>query len=207
MASIPDPQPDPTEHSLLEDAYALVTATALIAIGMVLMKVAGIVTAGVTGLALLVSLQTGWPIGPLFFLLNLPFLILAFFTLGREFIIKTSIAILLVLAQVQIMQAATVIQYVHPAFAALAGGTAIGTGILALVRHNCGVGGANIIALWLQKSRGWSVGRLGLGLDALILTIAATEIPLGKLGWSFLSAVAINGILIAYHRPGRYLGH
>ena len=48
---------------------------------------------------------------------------------------------------------------------------------------------------------------MGFALDALILAIAATEIPLVRLGWSFLSVVAINGILIAYHRPGRYLGH
>jgi len=206
MASTADP-PDPTEHSLLEDAYALFTGTVLIAIGMVLMKVAGIVTAGVAGLALLVSYQTGWSVGLLFFLMNLPFLALGFVSLGRVFFAKTAIAILLILVQVQVMQAAVDMRHVHPAFAALAGGTVIGMGILALVRHNCGVGGANIVALWLQKSRGWNVGRLGLVLDAVILIIAMTEIPLAKLGWSFLSVVAINGILIAYHRPGRYLGH
>lgn len=206
MASTANPA-DPTEHSLLEDAYALITGTTLIAMGMVLMKVAGIVTAGVAGLALLVSYQTGWSVGLLFFLINIPFLVLGFFTLGRLFLVKTAIAILLILAQVQVMQLAVDMRHVHPAFAALAGGTVIGMGILALVRHNCGVGGANIVALWLQKSRGWNVGRLGLLLDAVILTIAMTEIPLGKLGWSFLSVVAINGILIAYHRPGPYLGH
>ena len=198
--------PDPTEHSLLEDIYALLTGSTLIAIGMVLMKVSGIVTAGVAGLALLVSYQTGWPVGLLFFALNLPFLMLGAFTLGREFVAKTALAILLVLTLVQVMQAATEIRHVHPAFAALAGGTVIGMGILALVRHNCGVGGSNIVALWLQKSRGWNVGRLGLLFDALILAVAATEIPLAKLGWSLLSVVAINGILIAYHRPERYLG-
>jgi uncharacterized membrane-anchored protein YitT (DUF2179 family) len=206
MASLAHPD-DPTEHSLLEDLYALFTGTTLIAIGMVLMKVAGIVTAGVAGLSLLVSYQTGWSVGLLFLLINLPFLALGFATLGRVFFVKTAAAILLILAQVQVMQAATVIGHVHPAFAALAGGTVIGMGILALVRHNCGVGGANIVALWLQKSRGWNVGRLGLVLDAVILLVAMTESPLGKLGWSFLSVVAINGILIAYHRPARYLGH
>ena len=197
---------DPIEHSLLEDVYALLTGTTLIAIGMVLMKVAGIVTAGVAGLALLVSYQSGWPVGPLFFAINLPFLVLGAFTLGREFLVKTALAILLVLGLVQVMQAATVIERVHPAFAALAGGTVIGMGILALVRHNCGIGGSNIVALWLQKSRGWNVGRLGLVFDALILAVAATEIAPAKLGWSLLSVAAINGILIAYHRPERYLG-
>jgi uncharacterized membrane-anchored protein YitT (DUF2179 family) len=207
MATLAKPSSDPTQHSLLEDVYALFTGTTLIAIGLVLMKVAGIVTAGVAGLALLASYKTALGVGLLFFLINIPFLLLGLQGLGRAFFVKTAAAIGLILVQVEVMQAATAIEAVHPAFAALAGGTVIGMGILALVRHGFGVGGANILALWAQKSRGWNVGRLGLALDAVILLVAMTEIPLAQLGWSFLSVVAINGILIAYHRPGRYLGH
>jgi len=207
MATPASPPSDPTQHSLIEDIYALFTGTTLIAIGLVLMDVAGIVTAGVAGLALLVSYQTGLGVGPLFFLINIPFLLLGLRVLGRAFSLKTAAAIVLILAQVEVMQLATAIEAVHPAFAALAGGTVIGMGILALVRHGFGVGGANILALWAQKSRGWNVGRLGLVLDAAILLVAMTVIPPAQLGWSFLSVVAINGILIAYHRPGRYLGH
>ena len=48
---------DPLEHTLLEDFYALVTGCGLLAIGLVLMKEAGIVTAGVAGIALLLGLR------------------------------------------------------------------------------------------------------------------------------------------------------
>jgi len=203
----PDVLRDPHEHTLLEDAYALISGCTLIAIGLVLMKEAGIVTAGIAGLALLVSYALPLGVGLLFFLLNIPFFVLGMRALGREFMVKSVLAALLIFALVSVAQESLDIRHVHPAFAALAGGTCAGIGILALIRHNTGVGGVNIIALWLQKSRGWNVGRLHMVLDGLILLIASTAITPAQLGWSALSVLAINGILLAYHRPGRYLGH
>ncbi len=203
-----DPLRDPNEHTLLENTYALVTGATLIAIGMVLMKGAGIVTAGVAGIALLVSYKVPLGVGLLFFLINIPFFVLGLFVLGRGFLVRTVIACALIFAMVAIAGASMDLQSVHPAFAAAAGGTCAGFGILALVRHQTGVGGVNVIALWLQKSRGWNVGRLHLLLDGAILLAAwATSLSLVQVGWSLLSVVAINMILVAWHKPGRYMGH
>jgi uncharacterized membrane-anchored protein YitT (DUF2179 family) len=207
VSTDPDALSDPHEHTLLEDAYALISGTTLIAIGLVLMKEAGIVTAGIAGVALLVSYAVPLGVGLLFFLLNIPFFVLGMRALGREFMVKSVLAALLIFGLASVAQESLDIRYVHPAFAALAGGTCVGIGVLALIRHNTGVGGVNIVALWLQKRRGWSVGRLHMVLDGLILLIAATALTPAQLGWSALSVVAINGILLAYHRPTRYLGH
>jgi uncharacterized membrane-anchored protein YitT (DUF2179 family) len=207
VSTDPDAFRDPHEHTLLEDAYALISGTTLIAIGLVLMKEAGIVTAGIAGVALLVSYAVPLGVGLLFFLLNIPFFVLGMQALGREFMVKSVLAALLIFGLASVAQESLEIRYVHPAFAALAGGTCVGIGVLALIRHNTGVGGVNIVALWLQKRRGWSVGRLHMMLDGLILLVAATALTPAQLGWSALSVVAINGILLAYHRPGRYLGH
>jgi len=198
---------DPHEHTVLEDIYALFTGCTLIAIGLVLMKAAGIVTAGVAGIALLVSYKVKLGVGPLFFLINIPFFLVGMRAMGREFLIKTLVASGLIFLLASAAQASMHLSDVHPAFASLAGGTCAGAGILALVRHNTGVGGVNIIALWMQKTRGWNLGRLHMVLDGVILLVALTAIPLEKLGWSMLSMIAVNMILVAYHRPGRYLGH
>ncbi len=199
--------PDPTEHSLLEDAYAMLTGCIMVALGLVLMKSAGIVTAGVAGIALLISYYVPYGVGLLFLLLNIPFLLLAAKTLGREFFIKTTVAILLIFVLADVARSAMIIDWVHPAFAALAGGTLVGVGILALVRHRTGVGGVNVVALWAQKSRGWNLGRLSMVLDAGILAAAAYSLTLEQWLWSMLSIPAIYMELIAYHKPGRYLGH
>jgi len=95
----------------------------------------------------------------------------------------------------------------HPFFAAVVGGTVIGLGILVLARHQAGVGGTGVVTLWLQRTRGWNAGRTQIALDVVILAAAIPVVSTGQLVWSVLSAAAISLILIAWHRPGRYIGH
>jgi uncharacterized membrane-anchored protein YitT (DUF2179 family) len=121
--------------------------------------------------------------------------------------VKTIIASGMIFLLASVTRSSLEIARIHPAFAAIAGGTCAGFGILALIRHHTGVGGVNIIAMWLQKSRGWNVGRLHMVLDVAILLAALTSLTLVQFGWSLLSVVAINMILIAWHKPGRYHGH
>lgn len=197
---------DPFEHSVIEDAYALVAGCALASIGLVLMNSAGIVTAGVAGLALLLSYKLPLGVGLLFFLINLPFFVLGGRALGREFMVKSIAASALIFLITAVTHASLAISYIHPAFAALVGGTCCGMGVLMLVRHNTGVGGVNIVALWLHGSRGWSVGRMHMLLDGLILLAASAVLSVAQLGWSLLSVIATNMILVTWHRPERYLG-
>lgn len=206
-APSPELPPEAEPHSLLEDVYGLLTATMLMALGLVLMKTGGIVTAGVAGLALLLSYKLQLSVGLLFFLINLPFFALGREVLGGAFLLRTIAACLLIFGFVWVIQHMTRIDYVHPAFAALAGGTACGMGILMVLRHQSGVGGINIVALWLQKRRGWNVGRLHLLLDGAILLAASGVIAPVQLVWSAISVVATNLVLIAFHKPGRYLGY
>ena len=201
------PARDETRHTLLEDAYALVTGAWLIAFGLVLMKAAGIVTAGVAGLALLASYHVPLGVGLLFFLINIPFFLIGLMKLGRAFMVRTIIACGLIFAFAAVTRSSLDIASIHPAFAALGGGTVSGLGLLALLRHKTGVGGVNIIAVWMQNSRGWSVGRMHMALDAVILLVALTSLDLASFGWSVLSMLAINMTLVVWHRPGRYTGH
>ena len=93
--------------------------------------------------------------------------------------------------------------------AALLGGTVIGAGILLLARHEIGVGGLGILALALQKGRGWNAGRIQLAGDALILLVALPVLNMGAKPFaiSVLSAAAVAGVLIVFHKPGRYTGY
>jgi uncharacterized membrane-anchored protein YitT (DUF2179 family) len=83
----------------------------------------------------------------------------------------------------------------------------IGMGILSLARHQAGVGGTGVMTLWLQKRRGWNAGAVQLAIDAVILLVSLTLVSPGKVALSTLSAAAISGVLIAFHRPGRYTGY
>ncbi|WP_298089913.1 YitT family protein [uncultured Sphingomonas sp.] len=201
------PSPIGRPHSLLEDAYALAIGCILIIVGLLFLHAAGLVTGGIAGVALLLSYLVPLPAGVLFTLINIPFFIFAHKVMGARFAVKT----VLVNVGIAAFSAATRVSVhvidVHPAFASVVGGTVIGMGILALARHQAGVGGTGVVTLWLQRSRGWNAGHTQIALDVLILALAVPVVTGAQLAWSALSAASISLILIAWHRPGRYIGH
>jgi uncharacterized membrane-anchored protein YitT (DUF2179 family) len=196
-------------HSLFEDAYAMLTGCLFVVLGMVWLKAAGLVTGGIAGLALLISYLVPLPAGPLFTLLNLPFFLLARQAMGRVAMLKAIIANLLISGLALLAPLAFRLEEVNGLFAALFGGTVIGAGILLLARHQVGVGGLGIMALALQKSRGWNAGKTQLAGDALVLLAAIPVLSMGlkPFAISVLSAAAVAGVLVVFHKPGRYTGY
>lgn len=194
-------------HSRSEDVYALIVGCVMIALGLAMLHAAGLVTGGIAGVALLVSYLVPLPTGVLFTLINIPFFLFARRAMGSRFMWRTiavngGIALFSTMARYGFR-----IVEVHPAFAAIAGGTVIGMGILALARHDAGVGGTGVVTLWLQRTRGWNAGRTQIAIDLGILAASFAVVAPGKVAWSAVSAAAISGILIAWHRPGRYTGY
>jgi len=45
-----------------------------------------------------------------------------------------------------------------------------------------------------------------LGIDAVILLVALTQLPLDRVGYSVLGALMLNLIIALNHKPGRYIG-
>src|SRR5512133_361414 len=86
----------PDQHTLFEDAQAIFTAAAVIALGTGFLRQAHLLTGGVTGIALLLARVTPLSFGQLLVLLNVPFLWLGLRRLGWRFTAKTFVAVLLV---------------------------------------------------------------------------------------------------------------
>ncbi|MDP2988113.1 YitT family protein, partial [Hydrogenophaga sp.] len=77
---------------------------------------------------------------------------------------------------------------------------------LALLRHQASVGGVNIVAQWLQQTRGLRAGYIQMSVDVLVVLTAFAVVPPERVLQSVVGAVAIGAILTLNHRPGRYLG-
>ncbi|MCP1471394.1 uncharacterized membrane-anchored protein YitT (DUF2179 family) [Sphingobium sp. OAS761] len=208
MSSLLSAQPAAARpHSLAEDGYAIIIGCAFIAMGLMLLKQASLVTGGMAGIALLISYIVPWSPATLFILINIPFFLFGGRSMGLAFGFKTLFANIGIMVLGLSMPAALRIAQVSPLFAALFGGSIIGFGILAMARHGAGVGGVGVVALILQKSRGWNAGRTQMACDLLILLASLPLISLNRFGLSILSAAAINAVLVVNHRPGRYIGH
>ncbi|MEB0137443.1 MULTISPECIES: YitT family protein [unclassified Undibacterium] len=195
-------------HSVIEDILAILTGTLFVSLGIALFNQAGLLTGGTAGLAFLVHYRSGMSFGSVFFLINLPFYYLAWKRMGWQFTLKTFCAVALV----------SVLSGIHPKlihlidgnlytpfYVAVVGGIMMGVGFVVLFRHQASLGGINILALYLQQTRGIRAGKLQMGLDfCIVLASLAVVSPLA-LGASILGAFALNLAISLNHRPGRYV--
>jgi len=67
------------------------------------------------------------------------------------------------------------------------------------------LGGVNILALWLQDTRGIRAGKLQMAIDLTILSASVLVVSPWALACSVLGAVLMNLVIAMNHRPGRYL--
>jgi uncharacterized membrane-anchored protein YitT (DUF2179 family) len=197
---------DPVRHTPFEDAQALVTAALFVALGVGMYRQAGLLTGGTAGIAFLVHYATGWRFGPVFFVVNLPFVWFAVRTMGWRFAVKTFIAAALLSVFSEALPFVLRFDWLQPVYAAVMGGFLIGAGLLMLFRHQASLGGLNVLVLWLQQRFGWRAGAVQMGLDCLIVITALAIVPPTLVAASVLGAVALNLVVAINHKPGRYLG-
>lgn len=202
-----DPQALPTDqHRPHEDVMALLLGTLFVALGITLYTQATLLTGSTAGIAFLLQYASGWQFGLWFFLINLPFYVLAIRRMGWNFTVRTFAAVALVSVFSEWTGRWLVIESLAPLYAALMGGSLIGIGMLVLFRHRASLGGVNILVLYLQDRHGWRAGYVQLGIDGAIMLAALALLPAERVGLSVLGAVALNLIIALNHRPGRYMG-
>lgn len=193
-------------HSPLDDVYGIAVGVLFVVIGIVLLQAAQLITGGVAGIALLTSYVSGVSVGTLFMMINVPFFLFGYLFMGPLFTFKSLAGSVLVMGLLKIMPFVLVIDHIHPAVAAVGGGTFCGMGILAMARHGAGVGGTGIVTLWLQKKYGINAGRTQVMIDSVILLLALGLAAPHLVAWSALSAVAMSSMVMVWHRSGRYFG-
>lgn len=194
------------KHGLHEDALALVLGTLLVALGTVIYAKAVLLVGGMAGLALLMQYTTGVDFWFGFSLINLPFYYLGLKRMGWRFTLRTFVAVTLVSLFSRLTADWIDFSRLEPVYAAVMAGTLCGTGLLMLFRHRTGLGGVNILAMFLQENWGVRAGYFQLAVDLSILGAAIFVLSPDRIALSVVSAVILNLIIAVNHRPGRYLG-
>lgn len=195
----------PVRHSLVEDAQAIVVGAMLSALGIVLLKSAGLLSGGTSGVAFLAYYAFGLPFGTAFFVINLPFYYLAWKKVGPSFMVKTFLAVTLTSFITEALPRHIGFGLLDPVVAGLFGGVLLGNGMLVFLRHRASLGGFGILALWLQDRHGIKAGWVQLGLDLVILALSFLVASPFIVFCSVLGAIAINIVLAVNHRRDRYI--
>ncbi|MBU2978722.1 YitT family protein [Alteromonas sp. C1M14] len=191
-------------HSIIEDIFALISAGLFVAFGIYLFQSQDLMIGGAAGIALLATYAFSVDFSVLFFLINLPFYVLAWTQIGKRFTINTFISVTTISVLSKFIPSVVNINQADPLFTAVFGGILIGVGMLIMFRHSSSLGGMGILAYFLQQKYGIRAGFLLLTLDGIILMCSLTLLSIPLVLLSILAAFCLNMVLSLNHRPERY---
>jgi uncharacterized membrane-anchored protein YitT (DUF2179 family) len=145
---------------------------------------------GATGISLLLSELTPLTLPVLLILINLPFMLLGIRIMGRMFALKTSLAI---------AGLAVVVATVHfpeithdKLLVAVFGGFFLGSGIGLAVRSGCVIDGTEILALYLSRRLGTTMGDIITLINVVIFSSAAYFLSVDTALYSMVTYLAAS---------------
>ncbi len=178
---------------LIRDYTLITTGVLLQALSMVLFYIPGNLAAGgVSGIAQLIGNFTGWPVGTLYIILNVPLLALGWKYLGgRRFLTRTVFA---VLGYSIMMDVLTVMLPKNGLTSdsilnALYGGVIGGVGVGLVLRGQGTAGGTDILVRLLNIWRGIPYSQTYITIDMFVVSIAGLAF-----GW----ALALYAVVALY---------
>ncbi|MFY0605473.1 MAG: YitT family protein [Cyclobacteriaceae bacterium] len=159
-------------RQLTKDAFMMLVGVGCAVIGLESFLLPNdVLDGGVTGISLLLAVVTEGRPSIYIFLINIPFLIMGWKQIGRSFAIKSFLSISLL---------ALVVYHFHfpvitdePLLVAMFGGLFLGMGIGFSIRGGAIIDGTEVLAIYLGKKIGFSVGELILVFNVIIFTVAA----------------------------------
>lgn len=184
----------------------MVLATLVASLGLAIFAKGGLMIGGMAGVAFLLHYALHWNFGLVFVLVNLPFYWLSVRRMGWEFTLKTFAAVGACGVLTDLLPRWAEYAHIETLFSAIVGGALSGLGILFFIRHRGSLGGIGILAVYLQRERGWSAGKVQMSFDAMLMLVAFFVLTLDKVLYSAIGALMLSLVLMFNHRPHRYMG-
>ncbi len=183
--------------------------TILAALGYSLFQIPyNIAAGGIGGISIIINHFTGWPEGTLYFVMNIPLLVLGFFYLGRwPFVVRTLVAVFIFSVATDMFL--TYLPNLVPEYpltqdvllSAVYGGLVGGVGGGLIYRAGSTMGGTGIIGRIIQKKTGVPLSQIYLYTDGMIVLAAGAVF-----GWEIalyaLLTLFLNGIATDYTLEG-----
>lgn len=147
---------------------------------------------GVTGISLLLHEVFHWHLGLVLVIINIPFIIMGAFQIGKHFAIRTSLAVIAIAFCLQYMNFPELTH--DKLLVAIFGGFFLGLGIGLSMRGGGAIDGIEVLALFTLKRSGFSITEIILGMNLVIFLIA---------GFYLRFEVALYAMLTYYVEIGR----
>lgn len=148
---------------------------------------------GATGISLLISFLTGIPLYMLIIGVNIPFIILGYRVMGKAFAIKTALAITglsVCLATVTFPNVTN-----DNLLVAIFGGFFLGAGIGLSVRGGAVIDGTEVLAIFLSRKLGTTIGDIIVVINVIIFSTAAYFLGIEVAMYSMITYLAASKTL------------
>ncbi|RYY67142.1 MAG: YitT family protein [Chitinophagaceae bacterium] len=145
---------------------------------------------GATGISLLIAELTGANLSLLLILVNTPFLILAYNIIGHRFAIKTALAIIGLAACVAFVPYPEITH--DKVLVAVFGGFFLGAGIGLAVRGSAVIDGTEVLAIFVSKKSGLTIGDVILIVNIMIFSVAAWLISIETALYAMLTYLSAS---------------
>lgn len=148
---------------------------------------------GATGISLLIAETLEIPLSILILLVNIPFVILGYKVIGKMFAIKTTIAILGLALALYLIDFPEVTQ--DKLLVAVFGGFFLGAGIGLSVRGGSVLDGTEILAIFLSRKLGTTIGDIIILINIFVFLAAAYLLSIETALYSMLTYLAASKTL------------
>lgn len=145
---------------------------------------------GVTGISLIVTTVFGTPLSLLLVVFNLPFVFLGFKSVGKVFGIKTVLAIAALSIAVALIDFPTVTK--DKLLIAIFGGIFLGGGIGFAIRGGAVIDGTEVLALYISRKTGLTVGDILMLTNLIIFSVAAAVSGVEIALYAILTYIAVT---------------
>ena len=165
------------------------------ALGLYVLKSSSLVTGGTAGLSLSASYLLPISFSVLFTVINIPFYVLSFKKMGKQFTLSTIMAVTTVTLLSSLISAYFPAISFHPIVGAVVGGFIIGAGVVVLFMNGSSLGGAQILSITLQKQFNWNMGRTNFIFDTIVILIGMYSIGVVRGLYSILSVLIVSSMM------------
>ena len=148
---------------------------------------------GVTGVSLLLTELTQLPFSALLILINIPFIFLSYFTLGKSFAIKTLLAIIGLGLCVALIHFPIITN--DKLLVAVFGGIFLGAGIGLTIRGGGVIDGTEVLAIYISKKMGVTIGDIIIIINVIIFGSAAFLLSIETALYSMITYFAASKTL------------
>lgn len=155
-----------------------------------------ILSGGVAGVAMILSLFTPVSAGTYLFLLNVPLFVFGYFTLGRRFIRESALSVATLAVAMNLIPVRPLSN--DPVISSVFGGALVGLGMGVIYRMAGSSGGIDIVAFYLARRRDFPMGTLLFSFNAAVVALAGVllspERALYTMLGMYVSSRVVDGV-------------